>query len=282
MEDPDVFTATHAKVLELVRDGIADGLRIDHVDGLADPEEYLRRLRAAAGEGCWVVVEKILAREERLPSAWPVAGTTGYDALHRVDGVFTDPEGAAELAARYGESTGLPQWPEAARAAAREVLTGDLASELGTLERQAGPELASAVRELLIAFPVYRPYPGEPDLPPRAVEQAAALAGPGAVAAVRELLLRDPAFAARFAQTSAALRAKSLEDRAFYRYAPLLSATEVGGEPGGRRCRPRSSTRTAPPSTGSGPRPGPYCPPTTPSAARTSAPGSRRCPRPLS
>ncbi|MFE5808562.1 malto-oligosyltrehalose synthase [Streptomyces sp. NPDC056491] len=232
VEDPEVFTATHAKVLELVRDGVAEGLRIDHVDGLADPEEYLRRLRAATGEHCWVVVEKILAREERLPSAWPVAGTTGYDALHRVDGVFTDPEGAAELAARYGESTGLPQWSEAARASAREVLTGDLAAELGALERQAGPELAAAVRELLIAFPVYRPYPGESDLPPRALEQAAAAAGAGAVAAVRELLLRDPAFAARFAQTSAALRAKSLEDRAFYRYAPLLSATEVGGEPG--------------------------------------------------
>ncbi|MFJ3513630.1 malto-oligosyltrehalose synthase [Streptomyces sp. NPDC090131] len=232
VEDPEVFTATHAKVLELVRDGVAEGLRIDHVDGLADPEEYLRRLRAAAGEHCWVVVEKILAREERLPSAWPVAGTTGYDALHRVDGVFTDPEGAAELAARYGESTGLPQWPEAARASAREVLTGDLAAELGALERQAGPKLAAAVRELLIAFPVYRPYPGESDLPPRALEQAASAAGAGAVAAVRELLLRDPAFAARFAQTSAALRAKSLEDRAFYRYAPLLSATEVGGEPG--------------------------------------------------
>ncbi|MFE9482244.1 malto-oligosyltrehalose synthase [Streptomyces spororaveus] len=232
VEDPEVFTATHAKVLELVRDGVAEGLRIDHVDGLADPEEYLRRLRAAAGDGCWVVVEKILAREERLPSAWPVAGTTGYDALHRVDGVFTDPEGAAELAARYGESTGLPRWPEAARASAREVLTGDLAAELGALERQAGPELADAVAELLIAFPVYRPYPGESDLPPRAVEQAAAAAGPDAVAAVRDLLLRDPAFAARFAQTSAALRAKSLEDRAFYRYAPLLSATEVGGEPG--------------------------------------------------
>ncbi|MEV7559107.1 malto-oligosyltrehalose synthase [Streptomyces sp. NPDC089795] len=232
VEDPEVFTATHAKVLELVRDGVADGLRIDHVDGLADPEEYLRRLRAAAGEDCWVVVEKILAREERLPSAWPVAGTTGYDALHRVDGVFTDPEGAAELAARYGESTGLPRWPETARASAREVLTGDLAAELGALERLAGAELAPTVRELLIAFPVYRPYPGEPELPPRALEQAAAAAGPGAVAAVRELLLRDPAFAARFAQTSAALRAKSLEDRAFYRYAPLLSATEVGGEPG--------------------------------------------------
>ncbi|MFE0010885.1 malto-oligosyltrehalose synthase, partial [Streptomyces erythrochromogenes] len=232
VEDPDVFTATHAKVLELVRDGVAQGLRIDHVDGLADPEEYLGRLRAAVGDDCWVVVEKILARHERLPAAWPVAGTTGYDALHRVDGVFTDPEGAAELADRYGECTGLPQWPETARACAREVLTGDLAAELGALERRAGGELAGAVRELLIAFPVYRPYPGEPELPPQALERAAELAGPAAVAGVRELLLRDPAFAARFAQTSAALRAKSLEDRAFYRYAPLLSATEVGGEPG--------------------------------------------------
>ncbi|MFE6908379.1 malto-oligosyltrehalose synthase [Streptomyces erythrochromogenes] len=232
VEDPDVFTATHAKVLELVRDGVAQGLRIDHVDGLADPEEYLGRLRAAAGDDCWVVVEKILARHERLPAGWPVAGTTGYDALHRVDGVFADAEGAAELAVRYGESTGLPQWPEIARTCAREVLTGDLAAELGALERRAGTELASAVRELLIAFPVYRPYPDEPELPPQALERAAELAGPAAVAGVRELLLRDPAFAARFAQTSAALRAKSLEDRAFYRYAPLLSATEVGGEPG--------------------------------------------------
>ncbi|WP_046779485.1 malto-oligosyltrehalose synthase [Streptomyces yangpuensis] len=232
VEEPEVFTATHAKVLELVRDGVTQGLRIDHVDGLADPEEYLGRLRAAAGDGCWVVVEKILARHERLPAGWPVAGTTGYDALHRVDGVFTDPAGAAELADRYGESTGLPQWAETARACAREVLTGDLAAELGALERRAGGELAAAVRELLIAFPVYRPYPGEPELPPQALERAAELAGPVAVAGVRELLLRDPAFAARFAQTSAALRAKSLEDRAFYRYAPLLSATEVGGEPG--------------------------------------------------
>ncbi|MFE9631494.1 malto-oligosyltrehalose synthase [Streptomyces sp. NPDC006463] len=232
VEDPEVFAATHAKVLELVRDGVAEGLRIDHVDGLADPEGYLRRLRAAAGPHCWVVVEKILARHERLPPAWPVAGTTGYDALYRVDGVFTDPAGAAELARRYEESTASPEWERTAEACAREVLTGDLAAELGALERQAGPELADAVRELLIAYPVYRPYPGDDGPDPRAMERAASAAGPAAVTGVRELLLRDPAFAARFAQTSAALRAKSLEDRAFYRYAPLLSATEVGGDPG--------------------------------------------------
>ncbi|MFJ6796754.1 malto-oligosyltrehalose synthase [Streptomyces sp. NPDC091268] len=232
VEDPEVFAATHAKVLELVRDGVVEGLRIDHVDGLADPEGYLHRLRAAVGPRCWVVVEKILARDERLPSGWPVAGTTGYDALHRVDGVFTDPAGTARLAERYLASTGMPGWEQTAEACAREVLTGDLAAELSTLQRRSGPGLADAVRELLIAYPVYRPYPGGAGLSERAVERAARRAGAEAVAGVRELVLRDPAFAARFAQTSAALRAKSLEDRAFYRYAPLLSATEVGGEPG--------------------------------------------------
>ncbi|MEV7521077.1 malto-oligosyltrehalose synthase [Streptomyces sp. NPDC091371] len=232
VEDPEVFAATHAKVLELVRDGVAEGLRIDHVDGLADPEGYLHRLRAAVGGRCWVVVEKILAREERLPPGWPVAGTTGYDALHRVDGVFTDPAGAAELAVKYGQLTGTAPWERTAEECAREVLTGDLAAELAALERMAGPDLATAVRELLIAYPVYRPYPGDPEPAPQALERAAARAGAGAAHGVRELLLRDPAFAARFAQTSAALRAKSLEDRAFYRYAPLLSATEVGGDPG--------------------------------------------------
>lgn len=224
VEDPAVFAATHAKVLELVRDGVLEGLRIDHVDGLADPEGYLRRLRTAVGGGCWVVVEKILARQERLPPAWPVAGTTGYDALHRVDGLFTDPAGAAELARAHAAATGLPGWEETAEAAAREVLTVDLAAELGILERRAGGELAVGVRELLVAYPVYRPYPGG--------VVADGLAGVPGVEEVRELVVRDPAFGARFAQTSAALRAKSLEDRAFYRWAPLLSATEVGGAPG--------------------------------------------------
>ncbi|WP_405978000.1 malto-oligosyltrehalose synthase [Streptomyces sp. NBC_00158] len=233
VEDPAVFAATHAKVLQLVRDGVVSGLRIDHVDGLADPEQYLRRLRAAAGDGCWVVVEKILARGERLPASWPVAGTTGYDALHRVDGVFTDPAGAERLARAYGEAgDGASTWEETAAAAAREVLTVDLAAELALLERRAGEELAGGVRELLIASPVYRTYPGGPGPSEATLERAAGRAGARAVDGVRELLLRDPAFAARFAQTSAALRAKSLEDRAFYRWTPLLSATEVGGEPG--------------------------------------------------
>ncbi|MGW6706637.1 malto-oligosyltrehalose synthase [Streptomyces sp. NPDC054956] len=226
VEDPHVFAATHAKILELVRDGVVQGLRIDHVDGLADPREYLDRLRAATGPDCWIVVEKILARGERLPAAWPVAGTTGYDALRHVDGLFVDPRGAEELARRYRDSTGAADWQETAERSTREVLTEDLAAELAVLERRAGPAAARAVRELLVAYPAYRPYPGD--------DGFAAVTGvsPEDIAAVRELTWRDGVFAARFAQTSAALRAKSLEDRAFYRWAPLLSATEVGGDPG--------------------------------------------------
>lgn len=226
VEDPQVFAATHAKILELVRDGVVEGLRIDHVDGLADPREYLDRLRSATGPGCWIVVEKILARGERLPAAWPVAGTTGYDALRHVDGLFVDPAGAEELALRYRESTGAADWPETAERSTREVLTGDLAAELAALERRAGPAAARAVRELLVAYPAYRPYPGADGF------TEVTGVSPDDIAAVRELTWRDGVFAARFAQTSAALRAKSLEDRAFYRWAPLLSATEVGGDPG--------------------------------------------------
>ncbi|MFJ7158979.1 malto-oligosyltrehalose synthase [Streptomyces sp. NPDC101118] len=244
VEDPVVFRATHDKVLELVRDGVAQGLRIDHPDGLADPEAYLRRLADETGDRAWTVVEKILARTERLPARWPVAGTTGYDALYRLDGLLTDPAGAAGLAELYAEFTGLAgaeggAWTATARQSVRELLRHDLVAEVETLVRMAvrgraadAGAVREAVRELLAAVPVYRPYPRDGGA--AVVPEPGALRGdPGALALVRELALGgDPAFEARFAQTSAALRAKSLEDRAFYRYAPLLSATEVGGDPG--------------------------------------------------
>ncbi|MCB5165598.1 malto-oligosyltrehalose synthase [Streptomyces bambusae] len=260
VEDPEVFAATHGKVLELLRDGVADGLRIDHPDGLADPAAYLRRLAAETG-GRWTVVEKILSRQERLPADWPVAGTTGYDALHRLDGLFADPDGVRALERLHRAYTGAApdaggEWAATARRAGAEVAGHDLAAETAALVRLAEPHAAArdhapwalrtAVRELLLALPVYRPYPG-PDaaalLPPAAVAAArAAFAVPAEAAAVdcvRELALGgDAAFAARFAQTAAALRAKALEDRAFYRYAPLLSATEVGGDPARPVCPP--------------------------------------------
>ncbi|RLV09931.1 malto-oligosyltrehalose synthase [Streptomyces griseocarneus] len=268
IEDPEVFAATHAKVLELVRDGVVDGLRVDHPDGLADPAGYLHRL-AGATRGRWTVVEKILSGDERLPADWPVAGTTGYDALRHLDGLFTDPEGAAELAALYRARTGLPpdrggDWPATVRRAAHRVVSHELAAEVERLVRTAvrvcegthrlrdhAPwALRTALREILVRLPVYRPYavPGRPVAPVDAglLDEAAqgaraAFATPEEAEAVE--VVRDAAlgrlgdgadhrdFCARFAQTATALRAKSVEDTAFYRYAPLLSATEVGGTP---------------------------------------------------
>jgi (1->4)-alpha-D-glucan 1-alpha-D-glucosylmutase len=255
VEDPEVFAATHATVIRLLRDGVADGLRIDHPDGLADPAGYLRRLRKASG-GRWTVVEKILTGDEPLPAGWACAGTTGYDALDRIDGVFTDPEGLARVTDFYREFTGAAadqggEWPATARRAARRIVGHDLAAEVDRLARAAerirpdGVEpsvLREAIREVLVQVPVYRPYvvPGEP-APPEAVamlEAAAARAGVPGADLVRDLALGrlgrgapQDDFAVRFAQVSSALRAKSVEDTAFYRWYPLLSPNEVGRDP---------------------------------------------------
>ncbi|WP_435129940.1 alpha-amylase family glycosyl hydrolase [Actinacidiphila sp. bgisy144] len=141
VERPEVFEATHATVLRLLREGVADGLRIDHPDGLADPAGYLRQLAAASG-GRWTVVEKILQRGEELPRGWACAGTTGYDALDRIDGLFTDPDGAAQLADFYREFTGVPddeggRWEATVRRAAHRVVGRDLAAEVARLARSA-------------------------------------------------------------------------------------------------------------------------------------------------
>jgi (1->4)-alpha-D-glucan 1-alpha-D-glucosylmutase len=266
VEDPEVFEATHATVLRLLHEGVIDGLRVDHPDGLADPDGYLRRLHEATG-GRWTVVEKILADDEALPPSWPVAGTTGYDALRHVDGLFTDPDGHGELLGHYRRFA-APQtdrggdWAATVRRAAYKVLTHELATELDRLVRvahrlcAASPDarlrdrapwaLRTAFQELLVRLEVYRPYLSE-DAARVVTEEAAdearlAFVVPeeaGAVAVVRDLVLGRAGdgpdlmeLRTRFAQTSSALRAKSVEDTAFYRYVPLLSATEVGGEPG--------------------------------------------------
>ncbi|MFF3340296.1 malto-oligosyltrehalose synthase [Streptomyces flavidovirens] len=270
VEDPEVFAASHAKILELVRDGVVEGLRIDHPDGLADPEAYLRRLGEAVG-GRWTVVEKILTGPERLPAEWPVAGTTGYDALYRIDGLFTDPDGTGELTAHYRDFAGPAgdrggYWEATVRRSAYKVLTHELAAEtrylVRTAERICAADpalrdyapwaLRTAVRELLVRVPVYRPYvtaggpcpeSAEAAVPVEAARQVKAAftvrEEAAVVDVVRDLALGKlgggpdrAAFCARFAQTASALRAKSVEDTAFYRYTPLISANEVGGEPG--------------------------------------------------
>ncbi|PJM98059.1 malto-oligosyltrehalose synthase [Streptomyces sp. CB01201] len=264
VEDEAVFAATHAKILELLADGVADGLRVDHPDGLADPEAYLRRLNEATG-GRWTVVEKILTGDERLQAGWAVAGTTGYDALRHIDGLFTDPEGVRQLDAQYREFTAMSgdrggRWEPTVRRAAYRVLSHELVAETEHLVRLAaricargGPELRDhapwalrlALCELLVRVPVYRPYRfgAEGALPASAALEAKAAFAvaeeSAAVDVVRDLALgrlgedADRArFRTRFAQTASALHAKSVEDTAFYRYTPLLSVNEVGGDPG--------------------------------------------------
>ncbi|MFH0174167.1 malto-oligosyltrehalose synthase [Streptomyces cacaoi] len=264
VEDPEVFEATHGTILRLLHEGVVDGLRVDHPDGLADPDAYLERLHTASG-GRWTVVEKILADGERLPDSWPVAGTTGYDALRHVDGLFTDPEGAGELLSRYRRFA-APQtdrggdWAATVRRAAYKVLTHELAAETERLTRAAARvcaasddpglrdrapwALRTALEELLVRLEVYRPYTsGDPAAvvtDEAAAEARQAFVVPeeaGAVDVVRALVLGGEGqsgadFRARFAQTASALRAKSVEDTAFYRYVPLSAANEVGGDPG--------------------------------------------------
>ncbi|TXJ86911.1 malto-oligosyltrehalose synthase [Streptomyces lavendulae] len=278
VEDPGVFDATHAKILQLLDEGVADGLRVDHPDGLADPDAYLARLHEASG-GRWTVIEKILADDERLPPSWPVAGTTGYDALRRVDGLFTDPDGAVELLTEYRRFA-APQadrggvWDATVRRAAYKVLTHELATETERLTRVAvrlcahSPDLAlrdrapwalrTALEELLVRMRVYRPY-ASGDAAAVITEEAAGEARlafvvpeeAAVVDLVRQLLVEPPGDPAapdhadrlelrtRFAQTASALRAKSVEDTAYYRYVPLLAATEVGGDPGRPGISPR-------------------------------------------
>ncbi|WP_051967577.1 malto-oligosyltrehalose synthase [Kitasatospora mediocidica] len=251
-EDPEVFEATHGVLLRLRNEGVLDGFRVDHPDGLADPRGYLRRL-AGAARGAYVVVEKILTGDEQLPTDWPCAGTTGYDALRQIDGVLTDGPGARRLAELYaahlGEHTGeaVPQAvTEEAQQGRAEMIApdGELAAEVERLVRLAGrigaaePALAdhaplavrAALQELLTRYPVYRPYPATPArdvTAPASTEQFVELLAHGRLGGGAA---KDE-FRTRFAQTASAVAAKGVEDTAFYRWHPLLSLNEVGGDP---------------------------------------------------
>jgi (1->4)-alpha-D-glucan 1-alpha-D-glucosylmutase len=263
MEDPAVFAATHALLLEAYRGGAIDGLRIDHPDGLAHPGEYLRRL-ADATDGAWVVVEKILAGDETLPADWPVAGTTGYDALNLLLGLLLDPAGGEPLTAIHTQLTGVGErFAAVAETAKRDVLAGPLYAEVTRLADLASAicrddimlrdfthrGIREALVEMLVAIGVYRAYvePGQPAPPEtvalleRAAEAARAALPDRAdeVGLVTDLALgrtgsdrRRDEFVVRFAQTTGPVMAKGVEDTAFYRWFRLAALNEVGGDPG--------------------------------------------------
>lgn len=260
VEDPHVFDDVHRFLFELIDAGHVDGLRVDHVDGLADPKGYLDRLAGDLPRPVPIWVEKILEDEERLPSDWPIAGATGYEFLATTAAVLTNRAAEADLDRAYADYCGTKaDYPAIRRAAKRQVLTRNLAAELETLVerlRQAfaddlagrdyGPDtLRRAAIALLVAMPVYRTYfggggsAGDEALLARAVDDARADPGlddPAVVDAVAGCLRRplNPAaheFRIRFQQVSGALMAKAVEDTVFYRFNRLVSANEVGADP---------------------------------------------------
>ncbi|MCU1569701.1 MAG: treY, partial [Naasia sp.] len=246
VEVPDVFTESHEEILRWVREGLTDGLRIDHPDGLFDPGRYLDDLAEATG-GVYVLVEKILEGDEQLPTSWKTDGTTGYDALADIDRILVDPAGAEPLARLDGELTGGEplDWHELIHGTKRAVADGILRSEVLRLDRvvadridrgsEPSDRVADAIAELLACFPVYRSYLPEGR---EHLDEAAELAKrhrPDLTATIDALLpvlgdVAEPA-ARRFQQTSGMVMAKGVEDTAFYRYTRLTSLTEVGADP---------------------------------------------------
>jgi (1->4)-alpha-D-glucan 1-alpha-D-glucosylmutase len=261
VEHPGVFAATHGLVLSLVAEGIVDGLRVDHPDGLADPRGYLRRLAGATG-GVWVVAEKILGPAEELPADWPCAGTTGYDTLGAAGGIFIDPGGRGPLTEMHKKITGMPNgFAEVAHLAKRDAVRHELAAEVARLARLLGrladPALAgfgfrdlrSVLDEIVAAFPIYRAYVVPGEAPAQASFDAVGRAAQAAETRLPERLhpalgvvcglllgLRgsEPGhveLAVRFQQTCGAVMAKGVEDTAFYRWSRLAALNEVGGDP---------------------------------------------------
>jgi len=275
VEDPQVFEASHDLLFNLIQGGKVAGVRIDHIDGLYDPLAYLQGLqsqlapgnKAKAGrENLYVVVEKILAGDEPLPPEWPVAGTTGYDFLNMVNGLFIDPQGYKEVQRVYNHfvKPGLSRW-ELIYQNKKLIMETLFGGELETLghhlsllaeqDRRARDvprkELQKIIAEAIACLPVYRTYirsfevsPGDRDLLEKAFAEVAARnpsLDPIALDFVkRVLLLETPPdlaeeqrkdwlrFAMRWQQFTGPIMAKGLEDTALYVYNPLVSLNEVG------------------------------------------------------
>ncbi|NML31571.1 malto-oligosyltrehalose synthase [Paraburkholderia antibiotica] len=304
VERPEVFDAVHTLIFRLYREGLVDGLRIDHVDGLAEPREYCQRLRQRMTElrdtTPYVVVEKILGRGEPLRDDWPVDGTTGYDFMNDVGALLHDPAGAEPLARTWAELTGRsPRFADEALVARRKILAENLSAELDraarALHRIARDSLNTrdftfttlrrVLTELVVHFPVYRMYPQNglrnaadnvyfdvalasaratlprsdhaalervnawlgdgvedaPAAPPAPATRSGSTGSAAAGSAQQQAHNSGPlphAGSARrnaqtlFAQLTAPLAAKAIEDTACYRYGRLLSRNEVGSDPG--------------------------------------------------
>ena len=240
MERPEVFEATHKLLFEMIENGLVTGLRIDHPDGLWDPKQYFERLRQRSP--IYVVAEKILTGDEPLPEDWPVDGTTGYDFLNRLNGIFVDQRNEGALTEIYRNLSGCTQdFNAMVYASKRKVLAMSFQSEINALAHclKSLPQgqdftladLREAVAEMAAAFPVYRTYGTESTDPdPKSVP----IANDQAMELVRDVLLMrisERRFVMKFQQLTGPAMAKGLEDTAFYNYNRLISLNEVGGSP---------------------------------------------------
>ena len=269
VEEPDVFDAVHALPLRLIDSSLATGLRVDHVDGLSDPLDYLERL-----SGCgYLVVEKVLVGNERLRRDWPVDGTTGYEFLNLLNALFVDEGAGSRFRSLYERFVGARlHFPEVVLASKRLVLQTAMSSELTVLARKLDriseqhrfsrdftlASLQDALADVIACFPVYRSYVRAPLGEIGAEDRAHVLAAlrraklenPATSGTVFDfigsvLLLQEPEgldeaqraerrdFVTRFQQLTGPVTAKGLEDTALYRYHPLASLNEVGGDPDG-------------------------------------------------
>ncbi|AGN84222.1 malto-oligosyltrehalose synthase [Enterobacter sp. R4-368] len=263
VEDEAVFDDAHQLILELVHSGAVDGLRIDHVDGLADPQGYLTRLRQKVGPECYLTVEKILGKGEHLPADWPVSGTTGYEFIAALSDVLVDDAKLANLRKAYDNVAGRrvnmrEELRDAKLLMVDRNFNGEfsvlvsLALTIGHAEIPVPQEDAvrQALRELLIAFPVYRTYGTEQGLPEadtallnkvvESVQRSPYAPDAAALDFVRRILVGDVAksalgaaarFRTRFQQLTGPLMAKSVEDTLFFRQHVDLALNEVGAEP---------------------------------------------------
>ena len=238
VEVPWVFAESHSEIARWFADGLVDGLRVDHPDGLLDPGAYLDDLARATGSA-YVLVEKILEGDERMPAHWQAAGTTGYDALADIDRILVDPAGRTRLDSVEAALTPGPatNYAELIHDTRRGIADGILRSEILRIARLVSDieRADDAIAELCATFPVYRTYlPHHADYLATA-EQDARRRRPDLAGVFDELMpvLRDPEHPAaqRLQQTTGMVMAKGVEDTAFYRYSRLASLTEVGADP---------------------------------------------------
>jgi (1->4)-alpha-D-glucan 1-alpha-D-glucosylmutase len=262
VEDEAVFEAVHALIFRLHDEGLIDGVRVDHVDGLTDPAGYGRRLRARLGAEAWIVVEKILGAGEALAADWGIDGTSGYDFMDAATAILHDPAGERPLADLWAGLSGRsPRFDDEELVARQQMLAAAFAGQRAAVV-EAFAELAEsaefdwsidaigdAIDRLLWVFPVYRTYGtgraaplSDAAIRARVRRRAGDFLDEGQQAIADALLAwlagegsGDPVLAAdavrRFEQLSAPIAAKAVEDTGFYRYGRLLSRNDVGSDP---------------------------------------------------